>query len=129
MLRIDKLVDDGAHYCFHLAASHDNRNVGFNVRLLKGMKSGFDSNVDLIKEHVYRHGVRFLRSGEESDRLVSAIARLYGLDSPASTMVAAETYTAIALHQGDLDFDNQAVKLRRFFRSGPRAQIDQNAYY
>src|SRR5438105_2366811 len=71
--RIGDLTDDGRHYRFHLAASHKRRTVGMDVVLVKGIKSGLDAKVNLIKKHVYRRGVRFLRSGPESDRLVAAI--------------------------------------------------------
>jgi len=125
--RVTGLVDDGRHYRFHLAASHHNREVGMDVKLVKGIQSGFDSNMDLVKDHVYRRGVRFLRSGEVSDRLVSAINELYGLGLPPKKMVDDESFTAIALHQGDLDLESEPVKLKLFGQD--TEPFDEDAYY
>jgi len=123
--RIIDLDITGPHYRFHLSASHNKQNVGMNVVMVKGIQSGLDSNMHIVKEHVYRPGVRFLRSGLESDRLVPAIAELYGLVAPRS-MVAEETFTAIALHQGHIDMETQPVKLKLFGRDGE--PFDQQAY-
>ena len=126
--RITDLVDnDDQHYRFHLMASHHKRTVGMDVVLVKGIQGGFDGKMDLVKEHVYHRGVRFHRSGAESDRLVSAIRELYGLESSAKTMVEEETFTAIALHQGRLDMGSEPVKLKIFGRDGE--PFDQEAYY
>lgn len=126
-LRILQLVDDGRHYRFHLAASHNNHKVGLDVILLKGIKSGFDADMNLMKEHVYRDGVRFIRSGVASDRLVSAVGILYGADPVPRRMVLEETFTAIALHQGNLDFKTECVKLKLFGKDSE--PFDENAYF
>ena len=126
-LRIVDLVDDGSHYRFHLAASYDNCEVGLDVILVKGIKSGFDSEMNLKKGRVYQKGVRFMKSGVESDRLVSALGMLYGAEPVPQTMVREETFTIIALHQGDLDFENECVKLKLFGKDGE--PFDENAYY
>src|SRR5262245_702794 len=97
------------------------------VVLVKGIKSGFNSKMNLVKEHVYRMGVRFLRSGTESDRLISAISKLYGSKASPKRMVDEETFTAIALHQGDLDMKRDPVKLKLFGKDCE--PFDQDAYY
>lgn len=125
--RITELREDNSHYWFHIAASHDDQKVGVDVVLRKGMKSGFDAQMYLIKDHVYRLGVRFVRSGAESDRLVAAVGHLYGADPIPQRMVAEETFTAIALHQGDLDFANECVRLKLFGKDGE--PLDEDAYY
>lgn len=125
--RLSNLVDDGRYYHFHLAASHKRRTVGMDVVLVKGIKSGFNSRMDLVKKHVYRMGVRFLRSGVESDRLISAISELYGSRRSPKKMVDEETFTAIALHQGDLDMENECVKLKLFGKD--TEPFDEDAYY
>ncbi len=81
----------------------------------------------LVKESVYRRGVRFLRSGTESDRLISAISELYGSRELPRKMVDEETFTAIALHQGQLDMENEPVRLKIFGKDGE--PFDENAYY
>ncbi len=126
-LQIQKLADNQTHYRFHLAASHDNSELGIDVILAKGIKSGFDGNMDLMKDHVYRQGVRFIRSGIESDRLVSAIGTFYDADPVPEKMVPEESFTVIALHQGDLDFENECVKLKLFGKDGE--PFDEDAYY
>jgi hypothetical protein len=127
VFQIAGLKSDKAQYRFHLAASHENRVVSMDVILVKGIKGGFGSNMDLVKEHVYRKGVRFLRSGEESDLLISAVGKLYGAGVTPKKMIDEETFTAIALHQGDLDLENENVKLKLFGRDGE--PFDENAYF
>lgn len=125
--RIMDLDDDDLCYRFHVAASDEGREVGFNVVLVKRIQSGFDEDMNLIKEHVYRRGIKFLRSGEESDRLVAAISRLYGTQSPVRRMVDQEAFTAIALHQGGLDLGSECVKLKLFGKDGE--PFEEDAYY
>src|SRR5688572_25110714 len=125
--RVRDLVDDGERYRFHLTASHKKHAVGLDVVLVKGIQGGFDAEMNLVKEHVYRSGIRFLRSGAESDQLISAINDLYGGESSCTRMVAEETFTAIALHQGELDMESEPVKLKIFGRDGE--PFDEAAYY
>ena len=54
--RITRLRDDGTHYHMHLAASHENREVGFDAILVKGIAGGFDANMKLIQDRVYWEG-------------------------------------------------------------------------
>jgi hypothetical protein len=126
-LQICRFADEGTHYRFHLAASHNNGEVGLDVLLVKGIKSGFDGNMDLLKDHVYRQGVRFIRSGIESDRLISAIGSFYGADPVPHKMVPEESFTVIALHQGDLELENECVKLKLFGKDGE--SFDEDEYY
>jgi hypothetical protein len=124
---IEDLSDHGEHYRFHLAASYQHRTVGFDVVLRQAIMGGLDANMDLVQEHVYRAGVRFLRSGTESDRLIQAIGELYGAEEPPTRMVIEEAFTAIALHQGKLDFEREPVKLKLFGKDGE--PLDEDAYY
>jgi hypothetical protein len=121
------LLDDGLHYRFHLAASHKNRIIGMDVVLVKGIRGGFDASMTLVNDHVYRRGVRFLRSGPESDWLISAIRELYGLKAVVTRMVDEETFAAIALHQGTLSWDSEPVHLKIFGKDGE--PLDEDAYY
>lgn len=125
--RISGLTDDAEHYRFHLAASHKKRTVGMDVAVVKGIQGGFNAKMNLVKKHVYRLGVRFLRSGAESDRLIAAIGQLYGAKRSPRKMVDEETFTAIALHQGRLDMESEAVKLKIFGKDGE--PFDEDAYY
>jgi hypothetical protein len=83
--------------------------------------------MELNQEHVYRKGVCFSRSGPESDRLIAAIAKLHGVETGAKQMVNQEAYTAIALHQGDINTETQPVKIKLF---GNDAEAeDESRYY
>jgi len=126
-LKITMLTDDGHHYRFHLAASHNNNELGLDVVLVKGIKSGFDGNMELMKDHVYRLAVCFLRSGIESDRLIAALGHFYGANAIPHKMATKESFTVIALHQGELDFEHECVKLKLFGKDGE--PFDEAAYY
>lgn len=121
------LVEDETHYRFNLAASFEDQVVGMGVVVQKGIKSGFDADMHLIQDHVYRKGVRFFRAGERSDRLIAAIGKLYESDEIATRMIDEERFTAIALHQGSIDLASEPVKIKIFGRDDE--PIDEDAYY
>jgi hypothetical protein len=123
--RIDALVEDEQHYRFHLAASYQDQEVGLDVVLRKGICSAFDAAMNISAERWYDKGVCFVRTGQESDRLIVAIAELYGPADLPRRMVPTESFTAIALHQGPLDFSKKCVKLKLFGKDGePFCQDD-----
>ena len=97
-----------------MVASFEEQTVGVDVSVVRGIKSGFNEDMEINQEHVYRKGVCFSRSGPESDRLIAAIAKLYGVETAVEQMTDRETYTAIALHQGDIDVETQPVKIKLF---------------
>lgn len=116
VLRIVERTDSATSCRLRLSASHEGRVVGMYVEVIKGISAGFDADMNLNKEHVYQAGVSFLSSGEESDRLLGAIASLYELPSHGLKMAEQELFTAIALHQGPLDMEQEPVKLKLFGR-------------
>lgn len=121
------LVEDDSFYRFNVAASFEDQIVGMGVVVQKGIKAGFDANMDLIRDHVYREGVRFFSMGERSDRLVAAISKLYGSDEINTRMIEEVRFTAIALHQGEMDLAFEPVKLKIFGRDGE--PFDEEFYY
>jgi hypothetical protein len=127
VLRIVDLTETSTQYRFHIQASLDGELVGMNVVVIKNIQGGFDSEMNLKKENVYRHGVTFYRAGSESDRLISALALKYGGEKKALVMVNEESYTAIALHQGELNMEVEPIKLKIFGRDSE--PIDEDAYY
>ena len=127
IFKVDDLRSDGDHYYFNLLASHSGERVGLAVKLLRHMAPGFDAEMNLVRDHVYRAGVCFKSVGEISDRLVSAMAQLYGLSQGEMRMGSEETFTAIALHQADTDFEIHGVKLKLFGRD--QGEFDEAAYY
>jgi hypothetical protein len=116
VLKIEGLASDGGYYTFHMSASFEGERVGADVRVLKGIKAGFDSEMNLTKDGVHNKGVYFMRSCQESDRLISAIARLYGMDGTGLSFAKSESFTAIALHQGDIDLEREGVRIKIFGR-------------
>ena len=127
VLKIEGLGGDGDYYTFHMSASFEGERVGADVRVLKGIRAGFDADMNLAKDGVHHDGVFFTRSGPESDRLISALARLYGMDGTGLTFIASESFTAIALHQGDIDLEREGVRIKIFGRDGD-PDPDQNYY-
>lgn len=125
--RIDDLADDGRHYRFRLLASHERKTVGMDAAIVKGIGSGFDSKMHLVGKHIYREGLKLMRCGPESDRLVAALAELYKSRRRPKRMVEEEPFTAIALHQGKLDWDRDAVKPKIFGKDAE--PVDEKVYY
>lgn len=97
------------------------------VAVVKEIKAGFDSDMNLIQNHVYSQGVRFIRSGEESDRLITSLAELYGFSVGKLNMVDGESFTAIALHQGEINMEQQPIKIKLFGRDSDKDSEDE--YY
>jgi hypothetical protein len=116
--RIVSDQSDDREHRLHLSASHEGETVGFDVVVMKGIRGAFDDDMDLISDHVYRKGVRFVRSGPESDRLLTVLAGLYGLSGGARRMVDTFTFTAIALHQDDIDMETEPIKIKLFGNDG-----------
>lgn len=125
--KIEDLADDGRHYHFHLSASYRNAVLGMDVKLVMGIQGGFNAKMGLRKRQVHRDGVRFFRSGEESDRLIKVLAELYGSKRKPRRMIDEESFTVIALHQGDLDWNQETVDLKIFGRDDE--PIDEKNYY
>lgn len=127
VLQISDLTETSTLYRFHLAATSNGELVGINVDVVKNIHGGFDSGMNLDKSYVYKRGVTFMRSGPESDRLISTLAGLYGDVRPDLKMIELETFTAIALHQGALDMLEIPIKLKLFGRDSE--PFDDDAYY
>lgn len=128
VLRIVDRSETPDHYRLRLRASHAGQVVGMDVVIVKNIQGGFDSEMNLQKAHVYRQGVVFHRTGPESDRLVTALATLYGRKQrQLLRMTASETFTAIAMHQGAIDMQQEPVKIKIFGRDAE--PFDEDAYY
>jgi hypothetical protein len=127
IFKISDLVESAEFFNFHLSAASKSIVLGIDVALRKDIKAYFDSQMNPIKEHHYRNGVSFIRSGDESDRLIERIAELYGFPSAGVEMVTKETFTAIALHQEEINLKTDAVKIKLFGKDVE--PFDQEAYY
>ena len=127
VLKIENLSSAGDYYTFHMSASFDGERVGADVRVFKWIRAGFDPEMNLARNGVFYEGVFFSRSGPESDRLISAIARLYGMDGTGLSFVKSESFTAIALHQGKIDLEREGVRIKIFGRDSD-PDLDRNYY-
>ena len=126
VLQIVERVDHDDHHELVLRASYKDKPVGMKVLVRRNIQGGFDAEMELIAEHVYRSGVRFLRTGPESDDLVGAIATLYGLPAASRRMVEDIAFTGIALHRsGEVDMEVQPIKIKLFGYDGPEDFGDQ----
>ena len=127
VLKIRDLEETNNSYKFHLSASHEGKVLGINVEVVKGIKGGFDAETSLIQERVYKKGVIFRRSGIESDRLITVLAKLYGFEKKEIKMVQEESFTGIALHQGEINMASEPIKIKIF---GKDSEKDlENDYY
>lgn len=127
VFRITDLVETDTTYRFRMFASYGSEPVGMAVTVAKGIQAGLDTEMALIKDHVYRQGVMFSRTGPESDRLISALSEMYDQDIKPARMVQSESFTTIALHQGAIDMTVESIKLKLFGRDGPDDKEDD--YY
>lgn len=127
VFRIVKRSESVRSYRLRLQATYSGEVVGMDVEVAKNIQSGFDAEMNLKKENVYRQGVVFIRTGPESDRLINALAKLYGVQDNKRQMRLEETFTAIALHQEPLQMEQQLVKIKIFGRDGE--PFDEQAYY
>jgi len=127
IFRLDGLKADENFYYFNLFSSHQDRKVGFAVKLLKTVGPGFDQDMNLIKNHVYYEGVSFRSLGQVSDDLINALAELYGLGTGGLRMVPEESFTMIALQQAATDLAKNSVKMKLFGRDG--TPLVEDDYY
>ena len=116
--RIVNLVQSEQEYRFRLAASYETESVGFDAVVVRGVRGALDSNFELIADHVYYDGVRFLRSGPESDRLLAVLAARYGLSAEERPMVDSFSFTAVALHHDDVDMETEPITIKLFGNDG-----------
>lgn len=128
VFKIATIKETSNSYQFHIIASHESSVVGMDVEIIKDIQGGFDEDMQLVKEHVYRKGVIFRRSGEESDRLISTLAKLYGFKGKDFVMIDEEKHTGIALHQGALDMSKELTKIKIFGRDS-EMNMEEDRYY
>lgn len=127
VLKIVDLEEGDDSYKFNLRASCNGDDLGFRVEVVKGIKCGFDSEMSLIQENVYKKGVKFFRTGPESDSLLKVLARFYGINEVSDQMTSEETFTAIALHQGEIDMASESIKIKIFGKDQDE-DLEKNYY-
>jgi|KBSMisStandDraft_5_1062788.scaffolds.fasta_scaffold105917_2 hypothetical protein len=118
VLKIVDLVETETHYRFRLAGSYNGEVVGMDAAVVKDLQPGLDPEMNPIEHHARARGVLFFRSGPESDRLIRALAQLYGDADPTLKMITEESFTAVALHHGAVDLAVHRVKIKLLARGG-----------
>ena len=117
VFRIMNLTETKTSYKFHMTSSFNGEILGLNAEVIKSMEGGLDNDMHLIQEHVYRAGVILFRSGIESDNLLNSLSHLYQLPfKKQHKMREVESFTAIALHQGNLNMREEQVRIKIFGR-------------
>lgn len=117
VFRIMNLTETKTSYKFHMTSSFNGEILGLNAEVIKSMEGGLDNDMHLIQEHVYRAGVILSRSGIESDNLLNSLSHLYQLPfKKQHKMREIESFTAIALHQGNLNMREEQVRIKIFGR-------------
>jgi hypothetical protein len=127
VFKITDIEEDVKTYKFNLQASYNGNDLGFGVEVVKNIKAGFDSEMQLIQNHIYRKGIKFSRTGIESDTLLNVLAGLYGLSQTQIRMTNEETFTVIALHQGEIDITTEPIKLK-IFGKDQDDDLEENYY-
>lgn len=118
-LQVTNRTDSDQHFGLVLRASYQGSPVGMNVRVRRDIRGGFDSATNLISAHISSNAVEFVRSGPDSDNLVTALAELYKLPSRPLRMIEHITFTGIALHEdGEVDMDQKPIKIKIFGYDG-----------
>jgi hypothetical protein len=127
VFQIQKFQSEPDRFCFHIAASFNGEDVGVDIQLIKGIKAFFNENMESNPDYIYSDGVKFLRSGTDSDKLLAAIAFLYKLEIPVDQMMEINSFTMISLHQEEFDIELERVNLKLF---GNDSESDNaNTYY
>ncbi len=109
----------------NLRARHEGEVVGMKAVVSAGLRAGFSPSMELL--NVARPGIRFERSGDASDKLIAALARLYSARQP-DRMVEMIDLAVIAMHQESLDVLGSPVKLK-CFGCDSEAEIESGAYF
>ena len=126
--RILQLTSTANSHDMRLMASYQGTLVGFRVLVRRGIRGGFDADMNLIPAHVYRSAVEFMRTGAESDAMVAALRKLYGMPESAARMADTASFTGIALHHDDVDMETQPIKIKLFGRDSDD-EIERGLYF
>lgn len=79
-LRIAEITEADTAYLYSVRGLFDNDTLGFIVSLDREIAPGINED-GTVRDEGFRAGsVKFLRSGEESDQFIAALAQLWGLD-------------------------------------------------
>lgn len=126
IFKISAFEDLENSYRFNISAVYEETEVGIGVKIVKGIKAGFDANMTVIEKHMCTKGITFINTGKHSDALLTTLAKLYGFEETDGVfMVQKEHYSAIALHQGKVDMLNQPLKMKLFGKDAAKDPQEQ----
>lgn len=128
VFRIREIATTAQSHSLRLAASHRGIFVGFRVVVRRGIRGGLDSEMNLIQAHVYRPAVEFIRTGAESDAMITALRDLYGMPEKPVQMADITPFTGIALHQDNVDMETQPIKIKLFGRDSDE-EVERDEYF
>ncbi len=128
VFKILDLKREQEYFVFRIEAIHDGESVGCTVRMIRGIQASLSDKAELISDRVYANGIVIGRSGDESDRLLMTLAKLYGLRNMPLRMCNSEGFTAIALHQNAVDVEREPVKLKLFGRDGDAEEYNESYF-
>ena len=113
---IDKKETDSAFVYFG-EGLYKSDTVGIQVSLKKGLKAGIVNGE--MKNVFVSNGITFHSIGPKSDRLLSSMAELYGIDSIDNKMRNdLFVFTCANLNQEDLDYNSGEYKFKVFMETG-----------
>ncbi len=126
IFKISEFEELDHSYKMLIGASFDGTDVGLGIEVAKDIKAGFDADMAVIENHAYPKALTFNHIGKQSDALLAVLAGLYGFKGEKIYMVKQTSFTAIALHQGEIELQNQPIKLKIFGKDGKK---DREEHY
>jgi hypothetical protein len=120
--------DDGT-IVVPLKALFEQQEIGFSVKVPAQLSAGLLGRGSDLKVKVVPEGIHLLRTGDASDRFVTALERLYGIGSTPLRMAQQIRTTAINLAGNDQNLDRDPIKLKLFFNDHGTNQEDHAECY
>lgn len=85
-LTIVEQIEQDTTHLFKVKAVHEGDTVGFDVLMAKEIAAGINDDGTVNQDAGFVNGnIQFLRSGEESDRFVAAMAGIWDIQVPEQT--------------------------------------------
>lgn len=80
-LSIVETTEQDTAYIFNVQAVHDGEVVGFHISMDKNIPAGIDEMGAVNENDGFTTGtIKFIRSGDESDRFIQALANYWGME-------------------------------------------------
>ena len=116
-LTVTSVTDEGDYITVVGMGLFRGNEVGLKVSFRKGVSPAMP-NAQPDQTAFAPNGIVYSSIGGASDRLLQAMATLYGVPAPAGKFAARVDVTAIALDQYPVDVTKNATKFKVFFNDG-----------